>query len=201
VTSRTREILSTLPANETDVNTKTFTGKTALHLAVREGHVQVARLLLENGADFNARPADDELGVLEAASSFGQIEIVQLLSKKGADVNETRGYYGGPLCGAVLFDKERIVRLLLDNGAAVNVKGGRWGNPLQTAAFRGRETIVQWLLENGAEVNACGTQKRKITALRLALQGNYEAIARLLREYGGVEYLPEANRETNVNSG
>ena len=52
---------------------------TPLHRAVRRNNIQLVRLLLEHGADINAR---DKLG--KTPSQYGSAEIVELLSKYGA---------------------------------------------------------------------------------------------------------------------
>ena len=56
-------------------------GKTSLHKAVYMGEIEVARLLLEHGADVNAR---DKSG--NTPSQFTtQQEILELLSEYGAE--------------------------------------------------------------------------------------------------------------------
>ncbi|MFP4026211.1 MAG: ankyrin repeat domain-containing protein [Candidatus Brocadiia bacterium] len=58
--------------------------ETPLHLAAREGHVDVARILLENGADANG--GSGGFGTpMSLASMGGHEEIVELLKEYGAE--------------------------------------------------------------------------------------------------------------------
>ncbi|KAI9748141.1 MAG: hypothetical protein M4579_007306, partial [Chaenotheca gracillima] len=60
--------------------------RTALLVALREGQERIVRLLLEHGADVNARSAHDYTA-LWLASCEGYEQIVQLLLEYGADAN------------------------------------------------------------------------------------------------------------------
>lgn len=64
-------------------------GWTALHLAVQYGHFEIAKWLLECGADPNAQlithSSADNLTPLHIAASKGNFEMVKLLVEKGAD--------------------------------------------------------------------------------------------------------------------
>lgn len=42
----------------TDVNTRTHGSMTPLHIAARKGHIKVARLLIDNGANIDAQNGD-----------------------------------------------------------------------------------------------------------------------------------------------
>jgi len=59
---------------------------TALMLASKYGELAIVKLLLEKGADVNAK---DNRGytALSQASKYGQLEVAKLLLKKGANVN------------------------------------------------------------------------------------------------------------------
>jgi hypothetical protein len=57
-----------------------------LAYACLEGHVDVARYLIEHGADVNGRAVNGATPLMLAARS-GQIEIAKLLIDKGADID------------------------------------------------------------------------------------------------------------------
>ena len=61
-------------------------GETPLHVAARKGHVEIAKLLLERGADPNI---GDIYGwaPLHEAAQWGRTEVARLLLKRGANPN------------------------------------------------------------------------------------------------------------------
>src|SRR5262245_10633653 len=108
-------------------------GQTALMWAAAEGHADVARVLIEAGADFRARLASGFTPLLFAVRE-GHTDVVRVLLKAGADVNETvpaqgrrRGYGGRvppagatPLLLAVTNAHFELASHLLDAGADPN---------------------------------------------------------------------------------
>ncbi len=69
-----------------DVNAKDLIGRTLLHCAAFEGHMEVAELLIARGADVNAKDKWDGT-LLHCAAFEGHMEVAELLIAKGADVN------------------------------------------------------------------------------------------------------------------
>ena len=61
-------------------------GSKALHYATSNGHVDVAKLLIKNGADVNAVETCNRTS-LHAAAGNGHIDVVKLLIQNGADIN------------------------------------------------------------------------------------------------------------------
>src|SRR5689334_12178091 len=60
---------------------------TGLHSAAQHGHLEVVRLLLEHGADPNAREAGDNTYPLHWAAANRNIDIVRTLLDAGGDAH------------------------------------------------------------------------------------------------------------------
>ncbi|KAK2149384.1 hypothetical protein LSH36_454g01021 [Paralvinella palmiformis] len=70
-----------------DVSNRRFT---CLHLAARNGHIDVMRLLLQAGVDINRQTLNGTC--LHEAALYGKIEAVRILLEAGIDVNQTNSY-------------------------------------------------------------------------------------------------------------
>jgi hypothetical protein len=85
------------------------------------GHLEMVRLLLDNGANVNLTTGQHG-PPMTAASEAGNDRIIRLLLKNGADVNAWSGRFGYALHAALAKKKEKIARLLIENGADVNLR-------------------------------------------------------------------------------
>jgi ankyrin repeat protein len=152
-----------------------------LHVASHRGHVDVIRLLLEHGADVNAK-ANYNRTSLHFASELGHIEVMQLLLEKGADVNSTTADNKYPLVEASQAGQLKAVQVLVQHGADVNVHGVHGCTPLHRASWTGRLEVIRFLLEHGADVDARDNDRR--TTLHHASSHGQLEIVRLLLEHG-----------------
>lgn len=134
-------------------------GYSALHCAAREGHVEIARLLLDHGA--NIEVTSDGWHPLHTACVKDHVEIARLLLSRGANVNAAMGDGVTPLHHAVLHGSVKLAELLLDVGAGVETcAGDSRMSPLHLAALRGDVAMIKFLLNRGAHVDtesAAGT--------------------------------------------
>ncbi|MDE2882994.1 MAG: ankyrin repeat domain-containing protein [Acidobacteriota bacterium] len=126
-----------------------------------------------------AASADERL---LAAARDGQVEIVESLLAKGADVNAARGDGFTALHLAAEGGHRAVAQALVAAGAAVDA-GTRIGGytPLHVAARAGHGAVVLRLLDAGADPNA-RTTNSGVTALHLAAgaTGGRSAVAALL---------------------
>jgi ankyrin repeat protein/catechol 2,3-dioxygenase-like lactoylglutathione lyase family enzyme len=103
------------------VNERNAAGTTALHLAV--AHPDAVRLLLEHGADVNARDVADNALPLHYATG-APLEAVRALLDAGSDVHGIGDAHGLDVIGwATCFDEPRrdVVALLVERGARHHV--------------------------------------------------------------------------------
>src|SRR5205085_7610818 len=92
---------------------------TALMRAVAEKHLDVARVLVEAGADVRAKSSKGFTALLFAAQQ-GDLDSAKMLLAAGADVNESSPQNGSPLVLATASNREAFALFLLQNGANPN---------------------------------------------------------------------------------
>ncbi len=121
--------------------------RTPLYLAVKGEHIEVARLLLDRGADVNA--SISILGpALIPALAKRRVDLVILLLDRGANPNSQ---HGGKtvLHVAVTSQCFDCVRVLVEAGADVNAKTEDGKTPLHLARFRGQRETGDYLVSHG----------------------------------------------------
>ncbi|SCV36848.1 related to ankyrin 3 [Fusarium fujikuroi] len=124
-----------------------------LMLASKNGHIDIARWLIDHGADIHQRYKKES--AMWLASSNGHAELVELLLDAGADLN-TCGVNDAPiLCPAAEKGHEKVVKLLLKRKANVEAKDCYKTTPLHFAARKeGSQAIMEALLSYGAHIEA-----------------------------------------------
>jgi ankyrin repeat protein len=150
---------------------------TPLIVSVINGHEDVVRLLLKEGADLEAK-FDGSTALIEAAVQ-GRDGVVRLLLQHGAEkeAKSKDGYTALHVAAANAYVK--VVQCLLDAGAEVNAKDNKQITPLMSAAICNKLWMVELLLIRGADVQA----KDKDGETALDLHQNKEAAKMLaLRE-------------------
>jgi ankyrin repeat protein len=144
------------------------------HLSDEEGSARLVRLLIERGADIEAKDKDGQT-VLHVAAR-GDYPITALLLEHGADVNVTDVHGITPLHAASRENSDgNIVKLLVAQGAVVNARDEDGYTPLHVACFGGNSAAIQLLLAHGAIVNARAEDGR--TPVHLVIDRAYRDAA------------------------
>src|SRR5262249_32550443 len=97
-------------------------GNTPLRLAAALGSVNVAKLLLDRGADIHARGGIANATPLHAAAWYGNPDVAQILLDRGAQIEarDDRGSQATPLAWAAMNARKDMVEFLLDHGAGLS---------------------------------------------------------------------------------
>jgi ankyrin repeat protein/mono/diheme cytochrome c family protein len=185
-----------LPADKDLINTKDPGGSTPLHHAAGYGDLETIKLLIDNGADVNAKNRRGSTPLLWAIDNEAK---VRLLLSRGANVNARQVEGRTPLYQAAsLGNATAVVRLLLDNGADPNLAMANGRTPLMAAAGRGDVEAMTLLVNAKAVVdtkNGAGE-----TALVLAAgDGNPRAVQFLL-DHGADARVKTKRSETALGN-
>jgi hypothetical protein len=151
---------------------------TPLHWALKNGQVYASKLLIDNGADVNAKNNDGHTP-LHYACVFGHVDAAKLLIHNEANVNAKSNNDGGtPLHYASAEGHVDAAKLLIDNGADVNAKDNDGYTPLHNACENGHVDVAKLLIEKGADVNTKNNDGN--TAHRLAMMKGHQELAILM---------------------
>ncbi|KAF2967343.1 hypothetical protein GQX73_g6206 [Xylaria multiplex] len=150
--------------------------------------------LIKCNIDTNQQMMNDG-SALHAASAAGHVNIVNILTKRGAAVNARKATGSTPLQLAAAEGHLEVVRLLLHRGALINQTSDSHGTALTAAASRGRTSVVSHLLKNQANVDIVGGPYG--TALHAACwNGDPQLVTQLLN--AGANIRSRGNRECTV---
>ena len=122
-------------------------GWTPLHTAI--GHIEIIRLLLQNGAEVNVK-SNDGYTPLHYAAIRGHVEILHLLVENGADIEAQdsigwRALHYAANYGHLPFMQELISRYHVD----INARRNDGRTALWLARMIPHPTVITFLQSNG----------------------------------------------------
>lgn len=170
---------------------------TALMVAIETGREDAVNMLLNYGADVNARPRiRTTRTALQYAAELGNMDMVRLLLSRGADVNSSASSRGGAtaLQFAAMSGNCNMVSCLLDHGAELGALpsriDGMW--PLEGAAANGRLDMIRYLWELNVRAVAELTfpdgfsERHCLRAMNFAREDGHMGCRDLISELSGI---------------
>lgn len=165
------------------VNSQEAGGWTPLVIAASKGNLRLVKILLDRGADVNAKTYMDQTALYVSANN-GFINVVNILLDHGADAKiRVKKSYESAAIAAITSGHLHILKRLIDHEPELlklpTVSGA---TILHAAAQIGRESSVEMLLKAGAQVDL--KKKDGTTALSCAAALGHANIVKLLLSHG-----------------
>ena len=156
-----------------------YDSRTALHLAAAEGHLEVAKYLVEE-AKVPVNPLDRWQNTPLTDAVRSRLEaMANYLYQAGGHMNLGKGEAGRELCRAAAEGSLVMVEFLLKAGVPVSSADADGRTPLHLAAAAGHQQICERLIAANADVNVM--DRCSSTPIADALQFKHFDLAQLLR--------------------
>jgi ankyrin repeat protein len=180
-----KKVTALLQADPKLVNDRDSNGDTPLHVAALHNQLAIVQLLLQAGADVNAKNSygaftpGDLGGVL---GSNNHKDPVALLTVHGVDTADMKNGYTPLQLAIFSVGHRKMVELLVSKGADVNARAASGATPLFFAVLRDQKDDAQFLIDKGANVNTPDAYGDTILDCALHLQ--YGSLIQMLVDHG-----------------
>ena len=169
-----------------NINLVNLKNMTPMYCAAVEKKWKVVKTLITKGADVTIIASDTDSTVLHHASRSGQLDVVEMLINKKADLNAFSKFYSTPLICAVAEKHSDVALLLLKQDVDVNVVASRTSEKnytaLHYAAKNDLRMVASELINKGANMDYVNSDL--LTPAQLAIAYCRWDLAMLLLENG-----------------
>ncbi|XP_078401038.1 uncharacterized protein LOC144682522 [Cetorhinus maximus] len=177
-----KEVVKLLLSKGAGVDIKDADGRPLLYLLALDSQMNMMQLLLDEGAaNLESRDLDGRT-VLHVCSWHGNLELVKLLVKYGAEVNALDNDRRSALHSAAWQGHSPVVQFLIESGAPVDHACNQGATGLCIASQEGHTEVVRILVEKGADPNHADQYGR--TPMRVAAKRGQTRIMKLLEKFG-----------------
>ena len=166
-----KELLGKYPSMISDDASWT---ETAVQAAAQTGQVEIAKFLIDHGADYD----------ICTAAMLGNLDCLDDFLKEDPNLINARGAHGIPLLYfPVIHARTDAADYLLEHGADPNAASPGGITPLHGAVMFNQPKMAEWLFEHGVNPNPKYDGK---TPLAMAHEKKQTELAEILRSHGGV---------------
>jgi len=177
---------------------------TPLLLCAKHGHVEIAKLLIENRVNINKRADFDGTTCLHHAAANNQYEMAEFLITQGVDINAVDKLNRTPLMDASEMGNEKIVKYLIDKQADATLLDKENYSALSYCLDFIKPSEPQFekcallLIENGVNVNNKGKFNNTTLLHYGASTGKLELCQKLVEQYRAIVLIYDGDHKTPI---
>lgn len=160
-----------------DVNVQGANGLTPLMRAAGQGRPDIVEILLQAGANIDAKDIEGKTSLMGVAMSNVEPDVAKVLIRHGAKLDERANSGDTALIFAAKFGHEQVAREIINAGAKLHEKDSNGRTALVIAASCQPETLKA-LIEKGA----LSDEQDALAALHEARSTNYKFCVDLILE-------------------
>jgi ankyrin repeat protein len=183
INNKDMQTVEDLLRRDVDIN-EMVENLTPLMRAVWRSDEELARLLLEHGADVNIKNIPSGCSAIVWAATEGHTRLTCLLMDKLTDINEKDNNGNTVLMWAAINGRTEIVHMLLDNGADMTIKNES-GRTAQDLAARNGYTdvarIFQEIVDAAEARQRCMDEAERVRVQHDTSSGKQESMKRRAR--------------------
>lgn len=161
---------------------------TALHWACMRAHWDVAKFLIEKGADLNVAGGDGGTQI-NWAVHHDNVEIIKLMVEKGAKLNIRNQWGMTELHTAIWRGCIHVVEYLLDHGSDPTIKTNEGWTAMHYAYRSGHDNVIEMLGKKGLSMTEKDNMGRTPQYLYFKKPNPIELSPKELDEYIGKYYI------------
>lgn len=114
------EVQQLIDGDKEILNTTTSFG-TWLHVAAKQGHLEVVKYLIDEGIDIDKKGGTFDASALNLAAGAGHVKIVKHLIECGAELDISLAKRN-PLFGAIYGGHKEVVETLVESGIDISIR-------------------------------------------------------------------------------
>ncbi|MFC2139986.1 ankyrin repeat domain-containing protein, partial [Bacteroidota bacterium] len=153
--------------------------------AAEKGNYEIVEILINNGADINAKTRFNT-SAIHFAAFYNKVEIIKLLVEKGADFNLRNSQGIVPIFYAAMRGAIESVKCLIEHGADYKVKDDNKQNLLHAASANGNTELMKYLINKNLDLHSADIYNK--TPLFYAAEKGLTEITDMYIENGDIDY-------------
>lgn len=170
-----------------------YASHTLLIHAASHGHKPTVQLVLDHGADIEAKADWGNENALCAAALKGRLDVLELLLDRGANIEAKAGLGRTALSAAASRGHLSLVECLLKRGADIEATDHHGATPLMISIWERHVDVTRYLIDHGANIYA-KDGSNETPLIKAILRGHLESLGYLLNCGVSTDEVAQSNR-------